>query len=139
MGGHGQLQGLAAHWEMWMLHEGGFSPMEVLRAATLHGAEYIGLDQDLGSIEPGKLADLVVLDGDPLEDIRATARPRWVIKNGRLYEAERMAERLTGERPEARFYWQRHGAGVLDAAAFPGGPSGPCHCPAALRARRLWP
>lgn len=139
VGGHGQLQGLAAHWEMWMLHEGGFSAMEVLRAATLHGAEYIGLDQDLGSIEPGKLADLVVLDGDPLEDIRATARPRWVIKNGRLYEAERMAERLTGERPEARFYWQRHGAGVLDAAAFPGGPSGLCHCPASLRARRLWP
>lgn len=138
VGGHGQLQGLAAHWEMWMLHEGGFAPLEVLRAATLHGAEYLGLEQDLGSIEPGKLADLAVLDGDPRRDIRATARVRWVIKNGRLYDAESMAERLTGERPAARFYWQRHGAAsLLGPAGVHGGPAGVCHCPAGLRALRL--
>ncbi len=140
VGGHGQLQGLAVHWEMWMLNEGGMPPLEVLRAATLNGAEYLGLDQDLGSIEPGKLADLVVLDGDPLQDIRATSRVRWVLRNGRLYDAETMAERITGDRPAAVFYWQRHGAGGLAGpAAMPGGPSGLCHCPAALRARRLQP
>ena len=92
VGGHGQLQGLAAHWETWMLVQGGMTPHEALRSATLHGAVYLGLDQSLGSLEPGKLADLVVLDGNPLEDIRLTERVIQVMVNGRLYAAATMNE-----------------------------------------------
>lgn len=88
VGAHGQLQGLGYHWEMWALAEGGMSPLEVLRCATLGGAEIIGLAQDLGSIEPGKLADLVVLDANPLDDIRHTNSVRYVVKNGEVFEGE---------------------------------------------------
>src|SRR5690606_36479260 len=70
LGAHGQLQGLGAHWELWSLQQGGLSNMEALRAATLNGADYIGMSKDIGSIETVKLADLIVLDANPLEDIR---------------------------------------------------------------------
>jgi imidazolonepropionase-like amidohydrolase/Tol biopolymer transport system component len=86
IGGHGQLQGLQDHWEMWALAKGGLTPHEVLRAATLHGAQAIGYAQDLGSLEPGKLADLVILDADPLADLRNTTRIRYVMKDGELFE-----------------------------------------------------
>lgn len=72
LGSHGQLQGLGAHWETWSLGSGGLTPHQTLRVVTLYGAEAIGLQQDLGSIEPGKLADLLVLDGNPLVDLRQT-------------------------------------------------------------------
>ncbi|MCP4656183.1 MAG: amidohydrolase family protein [bacterium] len=88
VGAHGQLQGLGYHWEMWALASGGLSNHEVLRAATLHGAEMIGLSQDLGSIEPGKLADLVVLAHNPLADVRNTNTIRWVMKNGELFDGD---------------------------------------------------
>ncbi|MCH7873875.1 MAG: PD40 domain-containing protein [Gemmatimonadetes bacterium] len=88
LGAHGQLQGLGAHWELWMLAQGGLTPLQALRAATLHGADYIGLREDLGSIEPGKLADLVVLDGNPLDDIRQSEHIAMVMKNGFLYDAD---------------------------------------------------
>jgi imidazolonepropionase-like amidohydrolase/Tol biopolymer transport system component len=99
IGAHGQLQGLAAHWELWMLEQGGMSPMQALRAATLHGAEYLGLDGDIGSITSGKLADLLVLDRNPLENIRNSESIRYVMINGRLFDAETLAQ--LGNHPAA--------------------------------------
>ncbi|HSJ09457.1 MAG TPA: amidohydrolase family protein, partial [Longimicrobiales bacterium] len=92
LGAHGQLQGLGAHWELWSLQQGGMSNFEALRAATLHGAEYLGLDGDVGSIQPGKLGDLLVLDRDPLDNIRNSTAIRYVMINGRLFDAETMAQ-----------------------------------------------
>ena len=107
IGAHGQLQGLAAHWEFWMFHQGGMTPHEALRSATLHGAQYLGLDGDIGSLEVGKLADLVVIDGNPLEDIYQSERIDMVMANGRLFDAHTMDQ--IGNHPEPRkpFYWQR--------------------------------
>lgn len=90
VGCHGQFQGLGNHWEMWMLAQGGMKPLDVLRCATLFGAEAIGLDGDLGSLEAGKLADLLIYDKNPLENIRNTNTIRWVMKNGELFDAETM-------------------------------------------------
>jgi hypothetical protein len=88
MGAHGNMMGLGAHWEVEMFVRGGFTPHEALEIATLHGFRHHGLDRDLGSIEPGKLADLVVLTANPLESIRNTREIEYVMKNGRLYSGE---------------------------------------------------
>ncbi|OLD85019.1 MAG: hypothetical protein AUG85_14840, partial [Gemmatimonadetes bacterium 13_1_20CM_4_66_11] len=88
LGGHGQMDGLGDHWELWAMAAGGMSNHDVLRVATIHGANAIGMEQDLGSLEPGKLADLIVLDANPLEDIHNTNTVRYVMKNGRLYEGD---------------------------------------------------
>jgi len=90
LGAHGQLQGLGAHWELWSLQQGGMSNFEALRAATIHGAQYLGLDRDIGSIEAGKLADLVIMSASPLDDIRNSLSIRQVMINGRLFDAETM-------------------------------------------------
>jgi imidazolonepropionase-like amidohydrolase len=86
MGAHGQIQGIGAHWEMWMLEQGGMSPMEALQAATINPARSLGFDSEIGSIEVGKLADLVVLDRNPLEALRNTESVFRVMLNGRLYD-----------------------------------------------------
>jgi imidazolonepropionase-like amidohydrolase/Tol biopolymer transport system component len=88
LGSHGQMQGLGAHWETWNLQSGGLTPHETLRVVTAFSAEAIGLQQDLGSIEVGKLADLLVLDKNPLENIRNTNTIRYVMKNGEIYEGD---------------------------------------------------
>ena len=100
LGAHGQLQGLGAHWELWMLQQGGLSPMECLRAATADGARYLGLDAELGTIEKGKLADLLVLDRNPLDDIRNSESLAFVMLNGRLYDAKTLDE--IGDTPRLR-------------------------------------
>lgn len=114
LGAHGQLQGLGAHWELWMLGQGGMTPLEALRCATLNGARYLGLDGDLGSLAPGKLADLIVLDRDPLVDLRHSDSVQLVMVNGRLYRADTLAETVTGARPAPILPWQweqqRHAA-----------------------------
>jgi imidazolonepropionase-like amidohydrolase len=105
IGSHGQLQGLGYHWELWAVASGGMRPHDALRVATLLGAEAIGLDGDLGSLEPGKLADLIVLEGDPLEDIHASNTLTHVMKNGRLYRAETLREIWPRQRDLPAGWW----------------------------------
>jgi imidazolonepropionase-like amidohydrolase len=109
VGGHGQLQGLGMHWEMWMLGQGGMTNYEVLRAATLHGAQYIGMGDDLGSLEVGKLADLVVLDQNPLNNIQNTQTVKYTMANGRLYDVSTMNEIGNTDKPRSKFYWEIDG------------------------------
>ena len=105
-GSHGQIAGLAMHWEMWLLAQGGMANHRILRAATLNGAHTLGIDAELGSLEPGKLADLIVLDGNPLEDIHNTNTVRYTMANGRLYDSASMNEIAPRERPRGKFYWE---------------------------------
>ncbi|RLV60816.1 amidohydrolase [Parashewanella curva] len=96
IGAHGQREGLAAHWEMWMFAQGGMTNMEVLKTATINPAKTFALDHQLGSIKKGKLADLMVIDGNPLENIRDTDKVVYTMVNGKLYDAETMNE-LNGD------------------------------------------
>ncbi|EMR02310.1 amidohydrolase family protein [Cesiribacter andamanensis] len=106
LGSHGQLQGLGAHWELWMLQQGGLSNLQALRSATLNGAQYLGMETELGSLEVGKLADLIVLDANPLENIQNTEQVRYTMVNGRLYDAATMAELGNRPRTPSKFYWE---------------------------------
>ncbi len=106
VGSHGQASGIAMHWEMQLLAEGGMAPMRILRAATINGARTFGLDHQLGTIEPGKLADLIVLDLDPLTDIKNTNSVRYTMANGRLFESETMNEIGNHPRERTKFFWE---------------------------------
>ena len=107
-GAHGQLQGMGLHWEMWMMAQGGMSPMEALKASTINGAEYLGMGDDLGSIEQGKLADLVILGKNPLKNIQNSDSVEMVMINGRLYDAATMNEVVTGNAKRKPLWWEKN-------------------------------
>ncbi|RYG23143.1 amidohydrolase [bacterium] len=106
LGSHGEIQGIGAHYEMWMLASGGMTPLEVLRCATLFGAEAIGYAQDLGSLAPGKLADLVIYEKNPLVDIKNTNTIRFVMKGGELFDGNTLDRILPTPKPLGKQYWQ---------------------------------
>jgi imidazolonepropionase-like amidohydrolase len=106
IGAHGQREGLASHWEIWSFAQGGMSPVQALQAATITPARALGYDADLGSLEAGKLADLVIIDADILADIYQSDKITHVMLNGRLYDAKTLNETVTGDRRTAPFYWQ---------------------------------
>ncbi len=98
VGAHGEQDGLGTHWEVWAYGQA-VTPMEALEAASYGGAHFLGMEQEIGSIEPGKLADLVVLRSNPLDDIRNTTDIQYVMKSGRLYDAETLDEIWPQARP----------------------------------------
>jgi Tol biopolymer transport system component/imidazolonepropionase-like amidohydrolase len=106
MGAHGQLQGLGAHWEIWMLQQGGMTNMQALQTATINPARTLGFDKWIGSLEVGKLADLLIMDKNPLDDIRNTESIRYTMVNGRLYDSEQMNETGNYNKPRPKFFWE---------------------------------
>ncbi len=106
MGAHGQIQGIGAHWEIWMMAQGGMTPMEALRTATYNPAVVLGLDNWIGSLQPGKLADLLIMDKNPLDDIHNTESLKYTMINGRLYDCETMNEIGNYDRKRGKFFWE---------------------------------
>lgn len=106
IGAHGQQAGIGPHWELWSFVRGGMTPMEALQAGTIVPARSLGMDVDIGSLEAGKLADLVVLDADPTADIRNSEKVHRVMVGGRMYDPVTMHEVVTGERKRARYWWE---------------------------------
>ncbi len=105
VGSHGQLQGLGMHWELWLLQSGGLPTHDALRSATIVGAEAIGMATDIGSLEAGKMADLLVLDRDPLVNIRNSNSVGMVMVNGRLFDGNTLDEVYPRQRRLAPQPW----------------------------------
>jgi imidazolonepropionase-like amidohydrolase len=106
IGAHGQREGLAAHWEMQSFQRGGMSPLQALMTATTEPARHLGLARDLGTIEAGKLADLVIMEKDPLADIANAESLTHVMIGGRLYESATMNEVETGTKARLPYWWE---------------------------------
>ncbi len=123
LGSHGEVQGLGTHWELWMMASGGLGNHQALRMATIMSADAIGLAGDIGSIEPGKLADLQVLGSNPLDDLGNSIDVDFVMKNGRLYEADTLTEVWPRQRPLPEQWWWRVEPPGTRAGAAGGGAS----------------
>ncbi|AWW73531.1 amidohydrolase [Erythrobacter sp. KY5] len=116
IGAHGQQAGIGAHWEIWSFARGGMTPVEALRAATIAPARSLGMAGDIGSLEEGKLADLVILSEDPSQNIRNSDKIVRVMLGGRLYDAATMREVETGDGGRRDYWWEAGGAGGSDGA-----------------------
>jgi Tol biopolymer transport system component/imidazolonepropionase-like amidohydrolase len=116
IGAHGQREGLAAHWELWNLSLGGATPMEAIRSGTINGARALGMDRDIGSLEVGKLADMVVMDRNPLDDIRNTTSIAYTVANGRVFDSG-MNEVAPRQRARAPFWFAQTGGEGFAAQA----------------------
>jgi imidazolonepropionase-like amidohydrolase len=90
-----------------MLQQGGMTSLEAIRCATISGAWALGMDKELGSIEKGKLADLIVLDRNPLENIRNTESISMVMVNGRLYDGKTLNQIGNHPKERGKLYWER--------------------------------
>ena len=112
LGSHGEQQGIGAQWELWMLQSGGMTPWQALYSATMNGAESIGLEKQLGSLEPGKLADLLVLNSNPLDDIQNSRDLLYVVKNGVVYSSDTLDEIWPKPSTFPPFFWQKEDAEV---------------------------
>lgn len=127
IGAHGQQAGLGPHWELWSFVRGGWTPIEALRAGTIMPATSLGYSKDIGSLEVGKLADLVVLDADPTVDIRNSDKIYRVMLGGRMYDPVTMNEVVTGTRTRAPYWWEmaggNSGAGATFSASHGEGPA----------------
>ncbi len=106
LGAHGQIQGLGAHWELKMLAAGGMSPLQAIRSATMNGAYYIGMEDEIGSIISGKLADFIILENNPLDDINNISSIVTTVANGRAYNAITMEEIGLDAKPRIPFYFE---------------------------------
>ena len=123
IGAHGQQAGVGAHWELWSFVRGGMSPVQALKSGTISSAESLGMAKDIGSIEAGKLADLVILNADPSADIRNSDKIEQVMLGGRLYDAKTMNEVGTGDAKRLPYWWEgdgARGAGGSEAATHEG-------------------
>jgi len=116
IGAHGQEEGMGSHWELWSFVRGGMTPLEALKTGTVNPARHLGFAKDIGSIETGKLADMLILNANPLENIRNSDKIDRVMQNGRLYDATTMHEVVTGNRKRAPYYWATD-AGTAAGAA----------------------
>ncbi|MBL7775450.1 MAG: amidohydrolase family protein, partial [Saprospiraceae bacterium] len=128
LGSHGQLQGLGAHWELWMLAQGGMTNLQALKCATINGARYLGMDKEIGSLAPGKLADLIVLDKNPLENIQNSEHIRFVMVNGRLYDAATLNEIGNYQRPCDAFWFELPGSQINGAGIHHSCQEAKCVC-----------
>lgn len=111
LGAHGQIQGLGVHWELWMMEQGGMSNYQALKTATINGAELLGMSHQIGTLATGKLADLIVLDKNPLENIRNSESVTHTMINGRLYQTDEMREIYPVNKPRTKFFWELEGSG----------------------------
>lgn len=108
-GGHGQQAGISLHWDIWSFERGGFSPLEAIGTATIAAARSLGLDQEIGSIEPGKLADIAILDRDPTLSARNSNSVKMVVQGGRLYDARTLNEITRRGKHREPYWWEQSG------------------------------
>ena len=123
IGAHGQQAGVGAHWELGSFVRGGMTPVEALKAGTITSAQSLGMAKDIGSIEAGKLADLVILSDDPSADIANSDNIEKVMIGGRLYDAKTLNEVGTGNATRRPYWWEANGgnaAGGSEAATMEG-------------------